>query len=239
MVRAPAAQAECEFDDRAFLIIGHSPNTKVTRSSQSSTCRWLLMQWLQQLQAGRNDHWALSHSDNGAPVLLINGEPSDYRLSISHSANYYAVALSKNHRVAVDIEVHGSRRNYAALSDYLNWPIQPVNEASFLARWTLWEACAKLASQSMLSKQLKGFDELSAVTQLGKLKSTRDWRVLQLQLGLHASCTFLLQRNGFESGLESGRESGTDAFASQACSPIWPTNCAEPTSHQAQAAIGL
>ena len=69
-------------------------------SRQEYEARFLL-EMLQEITGGTE----LSHESNGAPVLV---NYPDLHISISHSNEWFAVYLSENQAVGVDLEVHSN-----------------------------------------------------------------------------------------------------------------------------------
>lgn len=85
----------------------------------------------------------LSYSERGAPQL------KGYRgVSISHNANYSAVIVSKDHRVAIDLEAFRPQMLRLAeryLSDQELNSLKPSNEESMcLAYWSAKETLIKM-----------------------------------------------------------------------------------------------
>lgn len=152
-----------------------------------------MQQLLLRLHPGEQLAWSIAYRDTGAPCLLYEGVQSPYQLSFSHSRNHYAAALSSIAGVAVDIECCGSDRDYVALCDYLGWKLEDDSEPGFLARWTLWEACAKISSQSVLSERISAFEPLQHSVRLNQLIQADAWHALQLPLQDRAMLCLLLQ----------------------------------------------
>lgn len=179
-----------------YLIYGHSevvlPAAVQQRSEQSLSCRWLMLQLLQLLHPTVHHAWSISYNSTGAPRLFVDGIQSQYQLSFSHSRNHYAAALSTIAGVAVDIECCGSQRNYVALGEYLGWKLEDVSEPGFLARWTLWEACAKISAQSVLSERISAFEQLQHSARPNQLIQADAWHALQLPLQDRAMLCLLL-----------------------------------------------
>lgn len=180
---------------RAYLLHAHGNYSTASRASQSQSCRWLLQQLLQVLHPTDSGNWAVNYSNQGAPLLQYQGRPSRYHLSFSHSGQHFALALGQGIPLAVDIERCGSGRNFAALGSYLGWNPDDTTEDSFLARWTLWEACAKVSSKSILSQSIEGFDQLSSQMQLQQLIQVESWYALQLKVLDHAFVSFVMHQS--------------------------------------------
>lgn len=51
----------------------------------------------------------IEHDACGKPFLTINGKPTEYRISISHTNGYASMMLSETSTVAVDIEYRSNR----------------------------------------------------------------------------------------------------------------------------------
>ncbi|MEN3930891.1 4'-phosphopantetheinyl transferase superfamily protein [Microvirga sp. W0021] len=68
----------------------------------------------------QSEDWTFSREVSGKPLALFCGASSGVYISISHSANYIAVAITKAGAIGIDIEHH---------KDFQN--IQPVSELAF------------------------------------------------------------------------------------------------------------
>ena len=186
-----------------WLLIGQARTPMPNRRQQSLICHEMLAALLLELHpnepylknANPEDTWALSYEPSGAPVLLQHGRPGNWRVSFSHSGDLCAVALSAGFKIAVDIERTGSRRNFAAMNEYMNWPTEDRNEHNFLSRWTLWEACAKLSSKSVLSRKIDGFAALERRLRTGQIIQADGISALQLDIGGSIWCTLLMKNH--------------------------------------------
>jgi hypothetical protein len=89
------------------------------------------------------------------------------------------VALAQGQCIGVDVEVLRPRLRKDGIASMLEWPSKPVDDNDFYSRWTLWEASAKCASGSVVSRSNDGFDALcgsrpGAVFRAGPWISFRD-----------------------------------------------------------------
>lgn len=200
----PSARPGVQQEDNpphTYLIFGHSKSAGGKalnpRSAQSRNCRNLMQQLLQRLHPEHAGTWSVVYEKNGAPRLRLDGLPSAYQVSFSHSQNRCAVAVSRQSHLAVDMECCGSGRDFAALGSYLSryhgWQLPDAGEFSFLARWTLWEACAKLTDQSVLSEYNDIFSRLQNHAAIQKLSSSGDWHILQLEIEQQAFLSLVLK----------------------------------------------
>lgn len=101
------------------------------------------------LYSMEGDDVEISHDDNGKP-LLSNGS----EISISHTRGYVAIVISRNMRVAVDIEYLGSRVNRVA-SRFLRNDESAVSLYEQLLCW-----CAKETAYKLFSSDSLGFQDI-------------------------------------------------------------------------------
>jgi hypothetical protein len=126
-----------------------------------------------------NDNFDISRDRNGAPILLLDGRPQDWNLSMAHSGEWILVALARGLCVGVDVEILRPRLRKDDIASMLGWRSSPVDDDDFCSRWTLWEASAKCMSGSVVSPGNDGFDALwgsrpGAVFRSGPWMSFRD-----------------------------------------------------------------
>lgn len=177
----------------AFLLIGVTEDIASQRAGQRRTCLYLLHLLLRELRPKIPGDWEVTHADDGSPRLLLDRQDSGYKVSFSYSSNRVALALSATYDVAIDIENFGANRNYPAMSRFMGWNAVCDSEPAFLARWTLWEACAKISSISSLSSHIPCFEEIGPNTSPGRVIRTGEWQVLSLQLAGQACSTLVLR----------------------------------------------
>ena len=160
---------------RARVAFARNLSRDVTRPYQRTACQYLLGQLLSSIS---EDGWALVNSGGGAPRLQLDGRPSPMRISVAHCGRMLAVAVARHSRVGVEIERIRPRQPVAAMARYLGWN-GGNNLHAFLARWTMWEACAKISSGKVLANSNPGFEALNGISRLGSLVSTGRWVLFQ------------------------------------------------------------
>lgn len=117
------------------------------RSRQFCNGRALTRRLLQRYHAVKPADVQIDLPSDTAPSLTINGER--WQLSISHSAQVIAVAVSCTNRLGVDIEQLKTRnisefsREFAALAG-------AVDEHTFYQHWTAAEAYSKYSGKPLL-----------------------------------------------------------------------------------------
>lgn len=99
-----------------------------------------------------------------APGLTISG--TAYYLSISHSADAVAVALSLEHKIGVDLEQLKPRKNLQALQQSFVIFSQTGDQLKdFYRCWTQSEAYCKFSGTALLEILTKGLPEQEVVFQ--------------------------------------------------------------------------
>lgn len=118
------------------------------RAQQFCNGRALVRKLLQQYHDISCDNIIIVLPTDKAPTLSILGEP--WQLSISHSAQAVAVAVSQSNQLGVDIEQIKTRNiieftaEYTALSG-------AENLTEFYQRWTTAEAYSKYSGEPLLN----------------------------------------------------------------------------------------
>lgn len=72
-------------------------------------------------------------SEAGGPIF----PGSDWRITISHSGRFVAIALSQDGQIGIDIQLEQNNKS-AEYAEFLRWP-----EKQFFYRWCLYEAVYK------------------------------------------------------------------------------------------------
>lgn len=99
-----------------------------------------------------------------APGLTVNGIP--YYVSISHSADAVAVALSFGHKIGVDLEQLKLRKNLQALQqNFVVFSQAGEQLKDFYRCWTQSEAYCKFSGTALLEILTKGLPEQGVVFQ--------------------------------------------------------------------------
>jgi phosphopantetheinyl transferase len=117
------------------------------RSRQFCNGRALTRQLLRRYHAVKPADVQIDLPSDNAPSLTVNGEP--WHLSVSHSAQAIAVAVSCVNRLGVDIE-QLKARNIAEFSREFAALAGAVDEPSFYQHWTAAEAYSKYSGKPLL-----------------------------------------------------------------------------------------
>lgn len=117
------------------------------RALQFSNGRALTRQLLQQQLTLKQADIDISLPSEQAPSLQLQGIP--WQLSISHSGNAVAVALSPSARLGVDIE-RLKPRQFADFCQQYPTLAGAADSERFYRAWTAAEACSKYHQQPLL-----------------------------------------------------------------------------------------
>ena len=126
---------------------GYAMGQSSKRSRQFCNGRALIRQLVQQQQPVNHADITVDLPADTAPSLTVCGER--WQLSISHSAQAIAVAVSRTNRLGLDIEQRKPRniaeftREYAALAG-------ATDEITFYKHWTAAEAYSKYSGKPLL-----------------------------------------------------------------------------------------
>ena len=140
----PKAQCRSSLTEAEWQY-ANSLSTK--RSLQFCNGRALARQLLQRYQAISPVGVGISLPSDAAPTLMVRNEL--WQLSISHSAQAIAVAVSRTNKLGLDIEQLKPRntadfsREYPALAG-------ASDQLAFYQRWTAAEAYSKYSGQPLL-----------------------------------------------------------------------------------------
>lgn len=138
--------------------------------------RCLAVRWFDVMPSRLSWH---VHAD-GRPGLLLDGEPSPLFLSVSHSADWLAVALA-DVPIGIDIELAQRTRDWLALAKFVfsEEEVRDVQMASasqqaavFQTYWALKEAHGKQSGTGILPRQAR---LLVAKTCKADLAEARSW----------------------------------------------------------------
>jgi len=99
--------------------------------------------------------WSISKKDSGQPIAISETNTQPYNISLSHSKEWIACAISNSGPVGIDIEFH-KQRNFNKLAAFgfgknEQKRIEINGKDEFYKIWTLREAYAKMKSASILS----------------------------------------------------------------------------------------
>ncbi|MFT4661950.1 MAG: 4'-phosphopantetheinyl transferase [Patiriisocius sp.] len=115
-------------------------------------------QWLATRLAIRtisNSDPEITYDEHGAPWIQIEG----WELSISHSAEWIAVLLSKNSMIGIDLQAHNSKitnivNKFTHQTEYNHW-LENESIDYLHALWTIKEAVYKCFKHSQAFKQIQ------------------------------------------------------------------------------------
>ncbi|HEX5792880.1 MAG TPA: hypothetical protein VFY01_06355 [Rheinheimera sp.] len=125
----------------------HAQTLSAKRARQFCNGRALIRKLLCQHQPLHNDAITIELPADKAPALTVEGQC--WQLSISHSANAVAVAVSHSNKLGLDIE-QLKPRNYTALSQQYIALAGAEDLTGFYQRWTTAEACSKYSGEPLL-----------------------------------------------------------------------------------------
>ncbi|MEJ5207494.1 4'-phosphopantetheinyl transferase superfamily protein [Denitratimonas sp. CY0512] len=140
------------------------------RRTQYLVGHWLARQLLAAAEGGDPFAWSLRRTESGAPMAFRGGRRSGLHVSLSHTADCVACAVS-GHAVGIDIEQPRRERDYLALADSLydagfQADLRACDEVQrrsvFFRRWTLDEARAKASGEGLKMHALRSHAWVSA-----------------------------------------------------------------------------
>ncbi|MEA3588536.1 hypothetical protein J6I75_09240 [Pseudidiomarina sp. 1APP75-27a] len=150
----PALNAWLSAADREQSQQYRQPQRRLQYLAGRGLVRWLLHRYWQMAA----EDSIITRQENGAPLLLVQGQ--QWQCSISHSHNHAIVAVSPAAApIGVDVERIAPRKQLVRL---LRTPfmagVDSEHLVSFFQRWTLAEAVTK-AEQGLLLEVLKRSSE--------------------------------------------------------------------------------
>lgn len=123
------------------------------RARQFCNGRALVRKMLQHIHAAEINDIAISLPSDTAPTLFVGKQ--HWHLSLSHSKDAIAVALSHSDKVGVDIEQLKPRQYSQWQKDYI--ALQPATGLNaFYQRWTMTEAYSKYSATPLLQALREG-----------------------------------------------------------------------------------
>lgn len=125
--------------------------TTMRRRQQFLAGRWLARKLLAHVQGCQPADLVLSQDGSGRSLA-----PPPWRLSISHSGDWVAVAIADSGRLGLDVQVESGARDWSALAAFAG--LQPCPDAAcFYRHWTLAEAWLKAHAERIGSlSELRG-----------------------------------------------------------------------------------
>lgn len=138
------------------------------RKKEFCTARALLRHHLATVHQIPAEEVLINLPGERAPGLTISG--TDYYISISHSADAVAVALSLDHKIGVDLEQLKPRKNLQALQrNFVVFSQTGDQLKDFYRCWTQSEAYCKFSGRALLEILTKGLPEQEVVFQSTQL----------------------------------------------------------------------
>jgi len=185
---AAAARLEARHaraEDRGFAL--GSRNERGQR--QRLMVRALLRAELAQHYPAPEAAWRILRDDRGAPLLADQGGTTLPFISLSHSGDLVACAISTDGPIGVDIERIRADRPLAALAEAAFGPgeaaaVARAGSAEFYRIWTLREALAKAtgAGFGLLVNRVDLVPPGAGGSGLGHCIDGREWRFRYWQL---------------------------------------------------------
>jgi hypothetical protein len=185
----------------AQACIARTTDKTPSRCLQRRACRHLVGELLatstmSNKPTDSESKWSLESGTLGEPRLFIDGSRSTIQVSIAHSRDCLAVALSRHSRIGIDIEAIRPRKNLHEIAEFLGWGGQVDNLDEFLERWTLWEACVKLERSSIFSPFNQAFDVLSRLEEKSRMFGSAPWVAVRPRRSREMHSALVLQLDG-------------------------------------------
>lgn len=156
-------------------IVAHVPGAGRSRSAARASCRELVAT-LYHLDTGADARrLQICHDRAGAPLIRFGEELSSHRISLSHSGDWVAVALSNDVDVGIDVERIDRTRRTDKFGAFLGWSGDFSDPAKFYSKWTLWEACFKALEDSVLTECSEVFEALDRPVDPGSMSASGEW----------------------------------------------------------------
>jgi phosphopantetheinyl transferase len=136
----------------ASIAVARVENQGACRDALRQKCDQLLRKLARKMGADDAEPVTVRHISGSAPCLYWGEKACDLRASVAHSGPWVAVALAGQGSIGVDIQVRDDRRRYREIAEFLNLdPDAMRDKRLFFSSWTLREAIAKAADESMLT----------------------------------------------------------------------------------------
>ena len=146
-----------------------------SRSAARALCHRLAGALYEQEAGDGNRQLQIRHEPDGSPLLTCEGEPTGHRISVSHSGDWVAVALSSHVDIGIDVERIDPARPIEKYGALLGWKGDLADAVEFYSRWTLWEACFKVVQGETFAKFKEGFDLLDDCAGIRPVNQVREW----------------------------------------------------------------
>ena len=176
----------------ARIVLAVLPHSTAGRAEQSAAAYALLEQLIDTTLPKDCGTWRILREQNGAPRLCIDDQPVTASISMAHSGPYLMAGLCINGRIGVDVERYRVRRRAAELATFLGWAPGAADTATFLRRWTLWEASAKSLHHSVLLTRNPGFHALDGHLKAERLGTNGFWHGFTALTSSKASYSFVV-----------------------------------------------
>ena len=156
-------------------IVARVSGADQSRSAARASCRRLASALYEQDTGDGNRQLQIRHEPDGAPLLTCDGEPTGHRISVSHSGDWVAVALSSRVDVGIDVERIDHARPTEKYGALLGWKGDLADAVGFFSKWTLWEACFKVVKGETFAKFKEGFDLLDDCAGIRPVNQVPEW----------------------------------------------------------------
>lgn len=128
-------------------------SVRVRSRKQSSLAHKAILKLLAQVT--KEDHWEIKKDPKGKPYPIAPDGTIGPHISLSHSKEMLAWAVSTDGPIGIDVE-YNKERDFLALATYAYGPkeqkyIKDNGMDAFYKVWVVRESCAKSAGRSILS----------------------------------------------------------------------------------------
>lgn len=156
-------------------IVANVSGSGESRAAARASCR-VLAATLYELETGRMaNQLQICHDRSGAPRIRCEGNSYSYRVSLSHSGDWVAVALSSHVDVGIDVEQIDRTRPTDKFGAFLGWNGNLSDPVAFYNKWTLWEACFKAVQGRALTECEEAFRSLDDSAGAGAMAQANGW----------------------------------------------------------------
>lgn len=107
--------------------------------------------------------------------MQCDGAISGHSISVSHSGDWIAVALSPHVDVGIDVELIDRSRPTEKYEALLGWVSISSDPVAFYSKWTLWEACFKAIRGTSLAECNEAFQLLCDDASGNSGSQVREW----------------------------------------------------------------
>lgn len=160
-------------------IVASVPGAGRSRSAARASCRELAAALFSRDTGCRAHRMQICHDPAGAPQLWCDGVHSNHKISLSHSGDWVAVALSNKVNVGIDVEQIDKTRSTEKFGAFLGWNGNLSDPVEFYSKWTLWEACYKTVRGNVLAECNKVFEALDQTAEDTSISQACEWASFQ------------------------------------------------------------